>query len=402
MNGWTKLHEKAAESVSLSEVLDEEPEAFALFMLMIAKAGVWGRFPGHPKLLKSRVAPLSDRLTAKRISELLTVLERYDLIVRYEVDGVAFICNRNHFIYNRKQAWHRIGKLEFPHPPGFIVPAELLQYLADVEAGKYGNKTLQNECAKMGLMLVKAKQSLRDDSVGVLPGSSPWAVSTLQTLDVRRETPDVQTTDNNLPDSPPPTSSPQASERLYGERDIDEEERKLQADIRSKKAEALDKEKQKRLILADKVSRLTECGKRLFEEIVEYETDRRGGKLLTTSQQIGTVDWVRDKVGAHGEDSVERFVKKAIAAHVNDVTSYVSACFRGNVGQSNGASVGKPAAGTGGNRNSLVVDPLGPWHDAEYDELCKSLKRAEEEKNYDEQQRLMTLIAQKEAPYTHL
>jgi phage replication O-like protein O len=265
------------------------------------------------------------------------------------------------------------------------------------EAGSYTQNSAVPIPEKVYWQYTK-KCSGNTDKCVVLPDLKPTAAIVPGALHI--DSTDILTERES--DSPTPTSSSQASERLYGERDIDEEERKLQADIRSKKAEALDKEKQKRLILADKVSRLTNRGKRLFDEIVEYMTEVRGGRLFTTNQQIGTVDWVRDKVGAHGEDAVERFVTKAIAAQVNDVTSYVSACFRGNVGQSNGASVGKPAAGTGGNRKSLVVDPLGPWHDAEYDELCKSLKRAEEEKNYDEQQRLMTLIAQKEAPYTHL
>jgi hypothetical protein len=187
MDGWTKLHERAAESVSLSELLDEEPEAFALFMLMLAKAGVWGRFPGHPKLLKARVAPMSERLTAKRIAELVPLLEKHEVVTGYTVDGVALLYNTNHFTYNGKQAWHRVGKPEFPPPPGFCVPTGLAAYLTDVHAGKYKNKTVAGECEKMRLVY--------DHSTGVVHGSSLGLVAVeaaLQTLDVRRETSDVR------------------------------------------------------------------------------------------------------------------------------------------------------------------------------------------------------------------
>ena len=214
MNGWTKLHESAVESVNLSELLDEEPEAFALFMLMLAKAGVWGRFPAHPKLLRSRVAPMSDRLTANRIAELIPLLEKHDLITKYEVDGVPLLCNTKHFTYNGKQAWHRIGKPEFPAPPGFVIPVSLAEYLNEVQAGKYKGKTVAGECAKMNIFIDQSQITPQDDSVGVVSDQSqttPWADATLQTLDVRLQTTDVRndsTPNDKQPSVPVSQSEP--------------------------------------------------------------------------------------------------------------------------------------------------------------------------------------------------
>ena len=203
MDGWTKLYERSTESVSLAELFDEEPEAFALFVFMLAKAGVWGRFPGNTKLLKSRVAPLSDRLTSTRISELLPLLEEREMITRYTVDGVEFLYNTNHFAYNGNQAWHRVGKPEFPVPPGFCLPKLLQAYLVDVHAGKYSKKTVAGECKKMGLDYDQSTGVVHGSSLGLVQG--PVTVNaTLQTLDVRRETSDVRKegeTYENLPAS---------------------------------------------------------------------------------------------------------------------------------------------------------------------------------------------------------
>jgi hypothetical protein len=195
MSGWTKLHESATESVHLSELIDDEPDAFALFMLMLAKAGVWGRFPGHPKLLKARVAPMSDRLSAQRISDLLPMLRERGFVTAYVGDsGEPLLYNTNHFAYNGKQAWHRVGKPEFPHPPDFQPPEDLLEYLRDVASGKFKGKAVHLECEKFGIPWDQSLTTPRDYSQGLLPGTTPQdhSLGTPCTTDVRLQTTDYR------------------------------------------------------------------------------------------------------------------------------------------------------------------------------------------------------------------
>lgn len=158
-SSWTRLYEKATESEHLADVLDKDADAFALFFLMMAKAGVWGRFPANPKLLKARVAPLSDRLTAARIAEVLPILEEppagevAGLVQRYTIDerGTTCLAITNHLVYNSRQQWHRVGAPEFPPPPGWQPPAALCVYLDKVRHGRYRDKEFAQECTRFGL-----------------------------------------------------------------------------------------------------------------------------------------------------------------------------------------------------------------------------------------------------------
>jgi hypothetical protein len=196
MDGWTKLHASTTQSLKIGNLIDEEPEAFILFTLMIAKAGVWGRFPAHPKLLKGIVAPLSDRLSAQKITELLAVLENstYGLVTRYEVDGQEYLYNTGHFENNPDQSWHRVGKLELPHPPDWSPPPSLVLYLAKVREGVYKGKKFMAECVKFCISPqdVPTLQELQsqDDSQEQSRDRSPDQVP--QTTDVRRETSDFR------------------------------------------------------------------------------------------------------------------------------------------------------------------------------------------------------------------
>jgi hypothetical protein len=279
MDGWTKLHERTAESVDLAELLDEEPEAFALFMLMLAKAGVWGRFPAHPKLLRARVAPMSERLNAKRIGELLPLLIQRRLVTAYEGDGMPLLYTTKHFTYNAKQAWHRVGRPEFPPPSGFVLPDSLVAYISDVEAGKYRNKTVETERKKLRLDENQSQTTPQEYSVGVVTVNA-----TEQTLDVRRETLDVRNdveTNESTPIAPSGVGLKAKKEHRDAER------------LR-KQTEALDAA----------LESLTPVDRALLDRMIAGQqlNPKRNGKPLTLLQQATQASIYAKELAEHGPE----------------------------------------------------------------------------------------------------
>lgn len=209
MSRWTKLYSRISESEHMSGVLDAEPEAFALFMLLMSQAGVWGRFPGNLKALKGRVAPLSDRLSAERIGELLEILatppkgEKEGLIILYEHEGSKCVAIAKHFCYNPQHQWQNINQPEFPPPPGWEPPDELLLYLKRVKEGHYRSRDYEEECLRLGF-----------------PIGEPTKVGTAKEVEVKA-TPDPVVVDKPAPkrklrkrakttvDADPPTPAPE-------------------------------------------------------------------------------------------------------------------------------------------------------------------------------------------------
>ena len=167
MGGWTRLHDKTNLSLKVADLIDQEPEAFVLFTLMIAKAGVWGRFPGHPKRLKAVVAPLVDRLTAARIQELLLILEAepYRFVTQYEVEGESYLYNTGHFDNNPMTAWHRVGPPDYPHPLDFVPPPGLIEYMRRVHEGKLPTKDFVTECVRLQLDSMTMIRSIEQKSM---------------------------------------------------------------------------------------------------------------------------------------------------------------------------------------------------------------------------------------------
>lgn len=159
MSGWTRLYAQVAESKHVADVIMRDEGAFALFALMMATAGVWGRFPADPDLLKAQVAPRVRTLTPERIADLLPILEEppagedAGLVQRYAVDdrGNECLAITKHLLYNAQQQWHKVGAPRFPPPPGWQPPDSLRVYLEKVRQGRFRDKTFAKECARFGI-----------------------------------------------------------------------------------------------------------------------------------------------------------------------------------------------------------------------------------------------------------
>ena len=76
-----------------SEKMDKiSPQAENCFIRLIMKADDFGKFNGHPTLLKSALFPLKvDNITDKQMDGWIEELKKADLIVRYEVNGKKYL-----------------------------------------------------------------------------------------------------------------------------------------------------------------------------------------------------------------------------------------------------------------------------------------------------------------------
>jgi len=208
MPTWSKLHSATNDSLTIADLIDKHPDAAILWFMLIADAGVWGRFPAEPRLLKHRIVGLSERLTSAVVAEQTQVLVDAGLLVAYddELSGTPAIAIVSHFEHNPTHSWHRLGSPEFGHPPSWVTPDDLATYLEKVALDKYAGKDLRTECTKF-------LTTPGDYSPGPLPETTPQALPA-----ERVQSPETETEEENdsLPGAPPaappaPVSVPKPS-----------------------------------------------------------------------------------------------------------------------------------------------------------------------------------------------
>jgi hypothetical protein len=96
-----------------SEKMDKiSPQAETCFTRLIMKADDFGKFHGHPTLLKSALFPLKvDKITDKQMDGWMDELRKVELIIRYEVNGKKYL-KINDFGQRL-----RLMQSKFPDPP---------------------------------------------------------------------------------------------------------------------------------------------------------------------------------------------------------------------------------------------------------------------------------------------
>lgn len=62
-----------------------------LFYRLIVNCDDYGRYDGRPLIIKNKLFPLKDNLTAKNVTEAINKLARLGLVNLYEVDGKPFL-----------------------------------------------------------------------------------------------------------------------------------------------------------------------------------------------------------------------------------------------------------------------------------------------------------------------
>lgn len=124
---WRKLHSKLIHSKNLNMAAYDNPLAERLFFRMIAACDDYGRLPADAWKLKSQTAPMLPE-DLEQIAGAIQTLKEHNLIDLYEVDEEPYLFLENWFEYQDLK-WFAVGKPEYPHPPDWRPPNDLLEWV---------------------------------------------------------------------------------------------------------------------------------------------------------------------------------------------------------------------------------------------------------------------------------
>ena len=108
------IYPQIATSLSIASV---SALAELLFWRILPQADDQGRLPGDPRQLKAIVCPMREELTAQNIPELLTELEKAELIIHYSNSSIDYIQIAKWWDY--QGAMRRIFPSQYPPPEGW-------------------------------------------------------------------------------------------------------------------------------------------------------------------------------------------------------------------------------------------------------------------------------------------
>jgi len=108
------IYPQIATSLSIAEV---SALAELLFWRILPQADDQGRLPGEPRQLKATACPLRDEMTPQKITELLSELEKADVIICYSNSTQHYIQIKKWWDY--QSAMRRIFPSHYPPPQGW-------------------------------------------------------------------------------------------------------------------------------------------------------------------------------------------------------------------------------------------------------------------------------------------
>lgn len=94
----------------------------ALFYRLIVNCDDYGRFDGRPAVIKSRLFPLKDNITAKSIDAAINKLVSVELVVLYVFEGKPYL----HLPSWDKHQQIRAKRSKYPAPEAGIVSSEII------------------------------------------------------------------------------------------------------------------------------------------------------------------------------------------------------------------------------------------------------------------------------------
>jgi hypothetical protein len=126
---WTKIRSDIVLSERMADLMDRNPLAYALYMNAKAVCDQYGRLPASPRKFKGLAAPLTSYTPAK-IGKALEDMAACDVVRLYEVDGDAYL---EMIGYNDVDGtdWRNVGAPEYPAPPGWAAPEDLITFLIE-------------------------------------------------------------------------------------------------------------------------------------------------------------------------------------------------------------------------------------------------------------------------------
>lgn len=118
-------------SERLAVLLDTNPFAEALYWRPKAMADDYGRYHGTPQAVATGCCPrnlLRRGFRLAKIGKALAVLEACGCLSFYEVAGRRYLLLTDYFSHAHTR-WAHVGRPEYPAPPGWIAPPELVTWL---------------------------------------------------------------------------------------------------------------------------------------------------------------------------------------------------------------------------------------------------------------------------------
>lgn len=133
---WKKLARRITEDRYLTELFDAYPRAEGVFYRMIAAADDYGRLPADTPLLRAKICPRSS-LPDKKITTEVNRLVNSGKVTRYTVRDEEYLAIVNYHRYQETD-WSKTGKPEYPAPPDWEPPAELVSFVeSHATTGKF-------------------------------------------------------------------------------------------------------------------------------------------------------------------------------------------------------------------------------------------------------------------------
>ncbi len=130
----------------MAALLDLNPLAYALYMNAKAVCDQYGRLPGSPVKFASLVCPMSRKVGLPKIAKAMQDMASVratdgSLLVRlYEVGGDTYL---EIVDYNKidETDWRNVGKPEYPAPPDWQPPRDLILFIAEATDGQGDKKS---------------------------------------------------------------------------------------------------------------------------------------------------------------------------------------------------------------------------------------------------------------------
>lgn len=130
MRDWAKLHVDISKSRSFASLVNEDPRAGVLFLMMLPRADVLGIVDAHPVIFRGEVCPLLE-ISEEEIERFLDLIQDHEMILLYEDGrGSRWAWVRSWGKYQDVR-WTHVGVPNRPLPEGWTAPEGLQKHLRE-------------------------------------------------------------------------------------------------------------------------------------------------------------------------------------------------------------------------------------------------------------------------------